>query len=461
MLRQVWVHGANIAGSILLARLLAPSEFGVYAVVLFFLTFFVTFGGTGLAANLIRQYEEPSDAEYRVVFTVQQAMVAIVVVAIWIASPYINHAYHFADQQVWLFRLLAVSLLLTSFMVIPQVQMERHLAFDKLAVVEVAQAFVFNTAAVLFAWNGYAGYSFALALVLRSLIGVACAHWLSPWRVGWAWNWQSAKKHVAFGSYYQASQLINLVKDTISPVFVGIVVGMAAVGYINWASNLANYPVFALMLLNRLYLPTFSRLAHEPMMLKRAVEIVVSLSGALVFSASAILYVFRQQIIVMVFGEKWLIALPLLLPMTLINFLLLPMLVGMNALNALGRSKSVLKVAVLLALSTWAVGPFFINLYGWQVWGWINLLAHIASILVLVEVRRAIHVDWQGALGKPLMIAAATGFIAEMALFFGVPWILASIFAVGVAIAGGYFLLSRELLRVWRSFLTPSPSVAG
>jgi len=125
MFRQVWVHAANILGSILLARLLSPSEFGLYAIVLFFLTFSVTFGGTGLAANLIRQHEEPSDSEYRAVFTVQQITVAILVAVVWLSSPYLNHVYHLPLQDVWLFRLVAVSLALTSLMVVPQIQMER------------------------------------------------------------------------------------------------------------------------------------------------------------------------------------------------------------------------------------------------------------------------------------------------------------------------------------------------
>jgi O-antigen/teichoic acid export membrane protein len=284
---------------------------------------------------------------------------------------------------------------------------------------------------------------------------MVCAYSLNPWRIGWAWNWQYARKHLGFGLYYQGGQIINLAKDTISPFFVGIVVGTAAVGYINWASSLANYPVVTLMLLNRLYLPAFSKLAHDPVKLKRATEMVVLLSGALVFSVSAILYVFRREIIATVFGEKWLIALPLFLPMILINFLLVPTLVGMNVLNALGRSRAVFKVTILQAASTWALGPALISYYGWEVWGWANLVVHLSGILILAELRRSLRVDWLGTLGKPLVITALTWFSAEIAVYSGAPWVLALIFTVVVAVASGYLLLNRELLQVWRSLLAP------
>src|SRR4051794_30914801 len=59
--RQMFVHAANVLGAVLLARFLSPAEFGVYAIVTFLISFLGTFGGTGLAANLIRVHDAPSE----------------------------------------------------------------------------------------------------------------------------------------------------------------------------------------------------------------------------------------------------------------------------------------------------------------------------------------------------------------------------------------------------------------
>ena len=450
-LRQAGVHGANAVGGVLLARLLTPADFGLYAIVFFVLTFSVTFGGTGLAANLIRQHSEPSDLEYRSVFAVQQVLVWTIAVVIWLLAPWTTNLYHLPPSDVWLFRFVALSFLLTSFMVIPQVQMERGLAFDKLAIIEVVQGLVFNVAVVLFAWKGYAGFSFALALALRSLVGSLLAYKFNPWSMAWAWDWQAARTHLAFGSYYQAGQIVNLAKDMISPVFVGIVIGTAAVGYINWTCTFANYPVLALMMLNRLYLPAFSRLAHEPGQMRRAVEVIVSLLGAFVFALSAVMYAFRYQLIVAIFGDKWLTAMPLFLPMILINILLMPALVGINALNALGQSKFVFRVMVLWTVSTWVLGPVFITLYGWQAWGWINLAVHGSSILVLIKLHKALGIDWLRTLSRPLLIAIGSLVSARLVLFAGVHWIPALICSAAVGIGCAFLLLNGELVQMRRA----------
>ena len=415
------------------------------------LTFSVTFGGTGLAANLIRQHSEPTNLEYKSVFAVQQVLVWTIATSIFLLSSWITKLYRLPPAEVWLFRFVALSLLFTSFMVIPQVQMERILAFHKLAMIEAVQALFFNVAAVFFAWKGYAGFSFAIALLLRSLVGAILAYKFNPWSIGWAWDWQVAKNHLAFGLYYQAGQVINLAKDMISPVFVGIIIGTAAVGYINWTSTFANYPVIALMLLNRLYLPAFSKLAREPLQMKRAVEIVVSLLGTFVFVLSAIMYVFRHQLIVAIFGDKWLTAMPLFLPMILINILLLPALVGINALNALGQSKFVFKVMLLWTIGTWVLGPVFLTLYGWEAWGWINLTVHSATILVLIKLHKDLRIDWLHALGRPLLIATGSFAAARLLLMIGVNWVPAVILSAAVGIVCTFLFLNIELLQMKRA----------
>jgi O-antigen/teichoic acid export membrane protein len=190
--RQVFVHGLNIAGNILLARLLSPKDFGIYAIVIFLIQFLGSFGGTGLACNLIRSTAEPEDKDYSAVFTVQQLFLLVLVLILWVLSPQLVRFYGLADQYTWLFRITALSLLITSFMVMPQVKLERELAFTKLAIVEVWQTLVFNVVAVLLAWKGWGGMAFAAALLGCSRTGTLIVYLIAPWKISWTWDWYRA-----------------------------------------------------------------------------------------------------------------------------------------------------------------------------------------------------------------------------------------------------------------------------
>lgn len=99
-MRQVFVQGSNLLGSLLLARILSPTEFGLYAVAIFWLSFLSTFGGTGFAANLIRQPSEPTLADYRTVFSIQLVIVLGLAATLWAAAPTLAAMYRLATDGI-------------------------------------------------------------------------------------------------------------------------------------------------------------------------------------------------------------------------------------------------------------------------------------------------------------------------------------------------------------------------
>lgn len=355
-IRQVLVHASNVAGSILLARFLSPREYGIYAVITFFIVFLGTFGGTGLAANLIREHPAPTPQVYRAVYTMQQVAVLFFAALFWAMSPILAHAYHLQSGGPWLFRLTALSLVATSAMVPPQIEMERALNFQRLAYVETAQALCFNVTAVVLAWRGLGSSSFGIALLVRSLTGVALAYLLQPVSVRWLFNWKLAAPHLRFGLYYQSAQILSIVKDSITPLVIGYLVGSAGVGYLSWAGMLAAYPVLLLTVLQRLYLPAFGRLRSDPEHYRRFLEQVLWATNALAAPFAVVLLVLIHPVTVLIFGSKWLIALPLFYFFWTANLFVPSATPVQSMLNASGKASWAALFAGMWMLLTWGLG---------------------------------------------------------------------------------------------------------
>ncbi len=452
--RQVIVLGLGAIGSILLARILSPQEFGLFAIVTFVVNFLMVFGDVGLGASLIRQSDEPTMEDYRAVFTVQQGLVTLVVVLFWFVAPLVARAYHLPPRDAWIFRLAALSLFFTSFQVVPSLILERRLAFSRLAVIEGSQAFVYYSVAVGLAWRGFGVLSFALALLLRSVVGALLALRIGRWRMGWRWNRELIWRHLRFGLPYQGTLIVSLLKDTVIPVFIGFVAGTVIVGYINWATVFANYPIIAGALLNRLYLPVFARLAGNPVAFRRALSVVVALVCAVAYTASALLFVFRYDITRAVFGAKWEPALALFLPFTLINLLLAPTVIAQNALNALGDSLFVFRLMVLWMVSLWVFGAAALLLFDWTAFGWANLAVNLFDLLALSQVTRLTGFGWLGALVRPAAIALAAGGTGALLKIAHLPWPVALVVAAGGAAIIGAKLLLPEFTDIFRSWKT-------
>lgn len=446
--RQILVQGLNVVTGIVLARLLSPSDFGLFGIITFVLTFLVAFGDVGLGASLIRETEEPSGEDYRTVFTAQQSLVLAVVFAAWITSPLLARAYHLPAHEAILFRLVALSLLFTSFQVIPAVRLERHLQFQKLAAVEVAQAVVYNAVTIATAFAGWGPFSFVLGLLARSVAGAAIINAISPWHLGWRWDSLSIRKHLSFGIPYQGIAFTSLLKDSITPFFVGFVLGTSQVGYINWAQMVAAFPVLALMVMQRVYLPAFARLQLHREALSQFVEHVLRATNALVAPVAILTLVFIEPLTKYVFGQKWLVALPLFYLLWVANIFVPTATPLLALLSALGHSRTAFKFALIWMLGTWILGAPLILAFGTIGFAIANLCVMFTNLLLYREVQAHLKFRVLPIILPVWCAAAGIGLAAYLVRHFTPP---TGLVGLGIYFALGLSTFALCLLRLYRS----------
>uniref|UniRef100_UPI00262BDBBA oligosaccharide flippase family protein n=1 Tax=Geobacter sp. TaxID=46610 RepID=UPI00262BDBBA len=87
MVRQVFVKAIFFAGNIILARILVPEVFGIYAIVNFVIQFFSTFGDVGIGAALIQKKGELTREELSTTFWLQQILACFVAGIAIFAAP--------------------------------------------------------------------------------------------------------------------------------------------------------------------------------------------------------------------------------------------------------------------------------------------------------------------------------------------------------------------------------------
>jgi O-antigen/teichoic acid export membrane protein len=447
-LRQVLNVGMASIGGIMLARLLSPSEFGLFAVVTFLLTFLITFGDAGLAASLVRQAHEPVEEDYQAIFAVQQVLVVSVVIVFWLAAPWVALAYQLPQHDSWVFRLLGLSLLCTSFQVIPAARLERHLSFEKLAMVEVAMSFVFYSTAVTLAWKGVGTLSFAIAMVARSLTGAILVNRASPWRIRWHWNWKRASIHLKFGVPYQGIGFISLLKDSITPVFIGLLLGAASVGYINWAQMVAAYPVLALGIMQRVYLPAFARLQLHREALSQFVERVLLATNGLVAPVAILTVVSIEPLTKYVFGQKWLVALPLFYLLWGANIFVPTGTPLLALLNALGRSRTAFKFALIWMLGNWVLGVPLILAFGTIGFAIANLGVQFTNLILYREAQTHVSFRILPVVIPVWCVATMIGLATYFVMHFNPP---TGMVELGIYFALGLSAYTLCLLGLYRS----------
>ena len=380
----------NIVGTILLARILTQAEFGLFAILTFFLAFLTALGDLGLGMSLVRQATEPSDDVYRVVATFQKVVAIAVALAALAVTPWVVSAWGFAPGQWWLLPVMGIAILADSVRFLPLTKLERHLVYERVGLVEVVQAIVFNTVLLFLAVSGYRATCFPVAVAARSIAGAALALAIGPRLSGWSWQWHIVREHLSFALPFRGVHLITVVRTAMVPVFIGLLLGRAAVGRLEWAAMVAGFPLTGLILLERLYIGSFSRLRAHPDELRVFVGHVVTAAHAVVAPVAVLTLVLLNPIVRLVFGERWLDAIPLVFWMWL-GCLMIPTIAPLRGLlHACGLSRIVFVVTLVGSIGTWVVGVPLVLWLGEIGAAVSSLSVHLAAAAVWVYARRAV-----------------------------------------------------------------------
>jgi O-antigen/teichoic acid export membrane protein len=391
IIRQIVVQSLNFGGNLCLARFLSVNDYGFYGIVFFVLSFVLNFGDIGLAPSLIHQTSPPSKADRDCVFTVQLVLSLLLAISLSSAAPFLCRYYKIDQSYSIFFHFISITVFLLSFKSVPTVMLERDISFGWLTLIEILQAFIYNAIACILAFYKWGAYSFSIALLVRTLLGTILVNLVHKNIFCISLKLANIKTHLKFGIPFQMGVLINVIKDSISPVVVGSRMGIKMTGIVNMASLVGAFPSMLLFVMNRLFFPMFSRAKGNPQELQFLFKIAIRISNAI--SAITAIYVLFmcKPVIMYVFGEKWLPAQNLVYFFWTANLTLPSMLVCISFLNALGLPKISMRYNILWMFLTLSIGIPLIYPLGIYGVGIANVVVNLSMLLVYFEAQKRVR----------------------------------------------------------------------
>ena len=339
--RQAITRLLGFAGMLVLARVLAPAMFGVFAIAQFIVLFFEQFSSLGLAAALIRKREPVLEAEIQTVFTMQMMLVLASVTAILaLAKPIAAH-YELSDDGTWLIRTMAFGLVLASLKTIPTVMLERRLRHDLIAVSETSEFLVYQITAITLAVLGFGVWSLVFAVLARGVTGVTILYSITRWRPQLGLDTSILVNILKFGVPIQMANFVNLANNATIPVVIGSYLGTTAAGYANFGRNLTDATIYQpLILVGRVQFRVFAHMQQDDARLAHAIERSLFVGCALSFLAVAIVLSQSAALVAHVLTSKWAPALPVIYVLGLAYALFAIAQPLTQALKALGDART-------------------------------------------------------------------------------------------------------------------------
>lgn len=449
--RTFFIQVINFLVNIFLTIFLSPATFGVYGVVLAVIAFLNYFSDIGLAGALIQKKEQVTHEDLTTTFTLQQGLVISASVIALLLSQIVGKFYNLNGAGILLFQALVISFFLSSLKTIPSILLERNLHFQKLVIPEIVEIIVFDAVVMVFALKGFGIASFTYAVLARGVAGLITIYIISPWKIGFGFSKDVAKKLLSFGIPFQANSFLGLLKDDLLFAYIGKVLPFTQVGYIVFAQKWAFAPLRLIMdNIIRITFPSFSRLQHDAEHLGKAVEkslvatlslILPSLVGLVILGPYFISFVPKYQ--------KWepaLLSLGFFAFSAAIAAISTPLT---NALSAIGKIKVTLYLMIMWTILTWVLTPLAIMLMGYNGFAFAGTIISLTLFVVIWVTKKYIHFSL-----RPLLPSIIASTVMGILLFFVAKLIVVNLAMtlVGVLVGGAIYLaclyiLARETLQ--------------
>lgn len=126
---RIGAQGVNLIVSIILARILAPEDYGIIALVTIFITISNVFIENGLPTALI-QKKDADDLDFSSVFYCNVIMSVILYIVIFFASPLISKFYN-NELLIPVLRVLGITVLISGLKSVQNAYVSRKMIFKK------------------------------------------------------------------------------------------------------------------------------------------------------------------------------------------------------------------------------------------------------------------------------------------------------------------------------------------
>jgi PST family polysaccharide transporter len=289
--------------TVVLARLLTPADYGLFAIALSVQLVGQNIAELGLPAALVRLPEPPSAALQASTIGFLLVVTSAIVVAVLITTFLILPALDASGDVLRVVSITLLALPIYAVRAVPLAMLDRKMSFGRVAAVEAADTVGFNLFALAAALAGLGVFSLAGAVPVGAILGAGVA-WLTPGAARLPrFELSRVKPLIGFGSRVSVLGMLYLGRDLGYVAIIGAIGGAPMAGFYGMAKRLFSFPTALSAAVARVMLPALSQSGDQRPMRTASmlgqVAIVCGLPLALI--AGAI-----QPFISVVLGPEWL-----------------------------------------------------------------------------------------------------------------------------------------------------------
>lgn len=355
--------------SIVLARLLLPSDYGIIAIVLVFIGIANVIIDGGLNTALI-QKKTADRTDFSTIFWFCLFIAVILYAVLFLTAPLIA-AFYKNDLLTPVLRVLGYNVFFNSFNSIQRAYVSRNMLFKESFYINSVAIVVSGAVGVIMAYKGFGVWALVGQYIISTLVCCVLMCFFISWRPTFEFSFDRFKGLFDFGWKIFLTNFIIAIYDNVRSLVIGKMYKPAVLGFFDRGRTLSN--LFMSNISASVTAVLLPALSEEQDNRERVRQMLFrSLQVTYLFVAPLLVFFFfaSKEIVLILMTEKWLPCVPFI-QIFCIAFLLLPIQsINATAIQSLGYSNLTLKIEIIKKIieAIILVISFMINVYA-VAWG--------------------------------------------------------------------------------------------
>lgn len=340
---KVGVKGTAFIVSIVIARILSPSDYGVIGMILVFIVIANIFIDSGMSQALVqRKNRSPSDMSTAFYFNITVSIICYLI--LYFCAPLIAKFYN-VNELSSILRVLGLNIIVSAFATVQRANLIANLDFRTIAFVNVSAVLLSGIIGIWMACSGYGVW----ALVAQQMTSTATGtfiYWLcGKWQPTASFSFESFKSLWNFGSKLLATGFVATVMREIYSVAIGKIYRSSELGYYTRAVQTSELVAFTTNdVINAVTFPVLSSIQDNRDYMVSVYGKMLGMTAFFIFPIMTGLAVVATPFISVLLTDKWLPAVSLLQWLCFARMFTPISSLNMNILNAIGRSDLFMKI---------------------------------------------------------------------------------------------------------------------
>lgn len=332
--------------SIILARLLDPSVYGVISLVTVFTAILSVFIDSGMGNALI-QKKDADDLDFSSVFYFNITMCSLLYLIMFITAPFIARFYDMPELTL-VTRVISLTLIISGVKNIQCAYVSKNMLFKRFFYATLGGTIGAAVIGIVMAFNGFGVWALVIQSLFNSTVDTIILWFTVKWRPKRIFSFERLKGLFSYGWKLLVSALLDTGYNNLRALIIGKIYSPSDLAFYNKGKTFPNLIVTNInSSIDSVLLPTMSKEQDSPEVVKSMTRRAIKTSTYIMMPFMVGLAVCAEPIISILLTDKWLPAV-FFMRIFCFSYAFWPIhTANLNAIKAMGRSDLFLKLEIL------------------------------------------------------------------------------------------------------------------